>query len=358
MATLKRTGGPFGRHFVLAFGEGYNPLQWLTAMFMHMDIFHLVGNMIFLWSFGLVLEGKLGNFVFPAIYVATGIVQAIIVQTLMFFSDGAALGASGAIFSMLAMVVVFAPVNSFEVFLLLGWRALTFEMPILGFGTLYVLMNIAFFFIGGATMSSEMLHLIGFAVGLPVGFVMLTRGLVDCEGYDIISYWQNNLGKSSTVGKKQRRARQRAKAQREHAEQEVQQLADQQLIAAQIGDAIARQKFDAAVALHRRLQRDFPGTQWDQSQLMTIVKGYIAKNEFDKAATLVESQIESSATNRFGWQCNLIRIWLQQQRPRHALRYLQGLNMAFHSPEEQQKLKQLAAHAKQQINSGVQEFMS
>jgi membrane associated rhomboid family serine protease len=46
--------------FILAFGDGLHPLQWLTCNFMHADFFHIAGNMVFLWCFGLIVEGKLG----------------------------------------------------------------------------------------------------------------------------------------------------------------------------------------------------------------------------------------------------------------------------------------------------------
>ena len=46
--------------FILAFGDGFHPVQWITSNFLHADIFHLIGNMLFLWAFGIIVEGKLG----------------------------------------------------------------------------------------------------------------------------------------------------------------------------------------------------------------------------------------------------------------------------------------------------------
>ena len=51
-------------------GDGIHPLQWLTNIFLHAGFFHLVGNMIFLWTFGFVVEGKLGWLPFTALYLA------------------------------------------------------------------------------------------------------------------------------------------------------------------------------------------------------------------------------------------------------------------------------------------------
>jgi membrane associated rhomboid family serine protease len=53
--------GGFADALVLRFGDGVHPTEWLTAAFMHADIFHLVGNMLFLWPFGLVVEARLAG---------------------------------------------------------------------------------------------------------------------------------------------------------------------------------------------------------------------------------------------------------------------------------------------------------
>ena len=56
-------------------GSGLHPAQWLTLNFTHDGFFHLAGNMIFLWAFGLIVEGKLGWWKTLIIYLGLGIVQ-------------------------------------------------------------------------------------------------------------------------------------------------------------------------------------------------------------------------------------------------------------------------------------------
>ena len=341
---------------MLQFGQGYLPWQWCTSMFMHQGFGHLIGNMTFLWAFGLLLEGKLGWWVFALVYLATGIVQAFIVQTLMWFSHGAALGASGAIFSMLALVVIFAPLNSFDVLLFFGFRAITFELPILMFGFFYVAMNVAFFFLGGADMSSEALHLIGFLVGAPVGLFMLTRGYVDCEGYDIISHLTGREGRSSQVGKQARR--QRAAKQTNQAistapaQDPAQTLA---LLNRQVEQAIGQGQFDLAVALQNKICESNPDARWSQPQLAAVMQHYVKAGDLAKAIPLIELHVSLFEKHRFLLQSKLIKIWLQQQRPRHAIRYMRGLNAALLSDSEKAEIQKLAAFAKKQIQDGVLE---
>jgi len=48
--------------YSLALGDGrLHPVQWVTHNFLHYGFLHLAGNMLFLWAFGIVVEGKLGG---------------------------------------------------------------------------------------------------------------------------------------------------------------------------------------------------------------------------------------------------------------------------------------------------------
>ncbi len=45
--------------YALTIGDGQHPVQWLTHSFLNRGWVHLGVNMIFLWVFGIVVEGKL-----------------------------------------------------------------------------------------------------------------------------------------------------------------------------------------------------------------------------------------------------------------------------------------------------------
>src|SRR4029078_8452366 len=69
-------------HFALVYGS-WNPLQWITSSYLHADVVHVLGNMIVLWGFGIIVEGKVGWWRFLAIYNLIGFVQSGVEQTLM-----------------------------------------------------------------------------------------------------------------------------------------------------------------------------------------------------------------------------------------------------------------------------------
>lgn len=172
-----------------------NPLQWLTSAFMHISLMDLISNMFFLFAFGLIVEGKIGNFAFAAMYLFISLVANASVQIIMFvcLGEGYVMGASNVIFALLCMAVMWAPENELDCFWLVGIHWGTFEARVLTFGGCFLgiqllLMTIAGFLpIAGLFVSYILLDSFGILMGFPIAFLLLRMGLVDCEGWDIIS---------------------------------------------------------------------------------------------------------------------------------------------------------------------------
>ena len=95
-------------------GEDW-PLTSVTSMFMHGDILHLLGNMLFLWIFGNNVEDALGKIRYLVFYLLGGFAATATqtAVTLWFGSETAAevpnLGASGAISAVLGAYLVLLP---------------------------------------------------------------------------------------------------------------------------------------------------------------------------------------------------------------------------------------------------------
>jgi membrane associated rhomboid family serine protease len=178
------------RDLCLTFGFSFRPWQWITSTFMHADIVHLLGNMLCLWAFGLVVEGKIGWARFLPLYIGMGVVHCLIQQGLMLFADrGCSLGASGIIFALMSIAMIWAPRNEMSCVMFVFYRPFFFEISVLSLVALMIGMQLLTQMFVGITMTSQVLHLIGAGVGLPVGIVMLRRGWVDCEGWDLFSMY-------------------------------------------------------------------------------------------------------------------------------------------------------------------------
>ena len=80
-------GGAYRWGWLLTYGDGLHPLEWVTWNFLHFGVFHLLGNMFFLWSFGIVVEGKLGWWKFLLVYLGIGTTAGFLIQVFMLKHD-------------------------------------------------------------------------------------------------------------------------------------------------------------------------------------------------------------------------------------------------------------------------------
>lgn len=81
----------------------------ITYMFFHADIFHLVGNMLFLWVFGDNVEDAMGHVRFLFFYFACGIFAALFHSWMLPNSDLPLIGASGAVAGVIAAYLMLHP---------------------------------------------------------------------------------------------------------------------------------------------------------------------------------------------------------------------------------------------------------
>jgi len=86
-----------------------SPQTLLTSMFFHASLFHLLGNMLYLWVFGNNVEDFLGPVRFPLFYLGSGCAAGLLQVA---FSPGSRMpmvGASGAIAGILGAYWVLFP---------------------------------------------------------------------------------------------------------------------------------------------------------------------------------------------------------------------------------------------------------
>ena len=155
---------PHPESWILAYGAGMHPDQWLASIFSHGGIQHLVGNMIFLWVFGLIVEGKIGWWKFLACYLGIGIVHSMLEQIVMLGYSGdipGALGASAAIFGIMAMAAIWAPINEITFFWIFAFKTGTFDVGVYVMAAFYVGLEILLVTIYGGGAGSSLLHISG-----------------------------------------------------------------------------------------------------------------------------------------------------------------------------------------------------
>ena len=80
-----------------------------TSMWMHADIFHLLGNVYALWLFGDNIEWLLGRARYLLFYLACGLAASLFTTVFGYQSDMAGLGASGAIAGVMCAYLIAYP---------------------------------------------------------------------------------------------------------------------------------------------------------------------------------------------------------------------------------------------------------
>ncbi len=137
------------------FHGGYYTL--LTALFVHANLVHLVGNMLFLYIFGYILEEDAGSWRFAAVFFTGGILAFIL--SIPFYPGEKMLGASAAIFAVMAAVLLIRqPGYSFQ-----------FLSPIGPLALLFFIFNIIAIRSGQQENVAYVAHIIGFIIGLFFG---------------------------------------------------------------------------------------------------------------------------------------------------------------------------------------------
>jgi len=127
--------------------EGRALYTILTSMFIHGDIMHLIGNMLYLWVFGGPIESRIGHRRFFILYIASGIfasiahtfVEVYISEPIILYGwTGVKLidpkyipsiGASGAISGILGAYLVLLPASSVRIVTMIGWIPIVISIP-------------------------------------------------------------------------------------------------------------------------------------------------------------------------------------------------------------------------------------
>jgi membrane associated rhomboid family serine protease len=130
----------------------------VTAVFVHGNLIHLLGNMIFLYVFGNTLESVAGSKRMLAAFFLGGILSFPL--SLPFFpADATFLGASAAIFTLTAVVMLLKPLR-------FSWLLL---MPVGLAAILYFLYNGLAVYYHFQSNVAFISHIIGFSLGFPLG---------------------------------------------------------------------------------------------------------------------------------------------------------------------------------------------
>lgn len=350
----------------LSHGAGLLPWQWVTSNFIHRDVLHLAGNMLFLWGLGLVVEGKIGWQAFVPLFLGLGIAECAIEQTvlnLLRIDWGGSYGSSAIIFGLLAVALVWAPRND----LIVG-----FWVPIFGDGTFDVSIAAFSFIVLGAQGllawrigPAVLLHLMGAVLGYFAATIMLRRRWVDCEGWDLFSILRGRPGDQADTDTpvKERPVvdRPRPEPTRTFKQSDPERGAVLKKVKAikRIRALVAEGRTRPAFELLRQTQHLVTGWQLPAEDHLQLAEALEQGEHWNEAVALWEEFLELHPQAAEHIRIQAARVVLErQQRPHAALRILEPLSESRLRSELDQQRRQITTAAQQLIDSGVIEFRS
>lgn len=166
--------------------------QLISHAFLHADLLHLAGNMLFFLVIGIKVNALVGNIAFSISYllcaVLAGVAQCV---ASMSAAPTPVVGASGAIMGLAGMYMVLFPIQRvhmtawirvlalffIRIFTMRGFIVVLFYI---GFDVLFVIMS-------WEDGTAHWAHLGGFLAGFVLGLALLISRQVDAGGADILS---------------------------------------------------------------------------------------------------------------------------------------------------------------------------
>ena len=162
----------------LAFVPAAGPLQigWLTSMFLHLGLVHLLGNLLFFYLAGPVIEDAWGRGRFLVLFVLGDAVGNAAMWLAEPSSELPSVGASAAVAACVGALCVQYPRRQVRMFFWYWIRVSTFFMPVVLWGALWLLLEV-FELAKGAPGSGMVFaaHLGGFLAGVAMAVVMRLR---------------------------------------------------------------------------------------------------------------------------------------------------------------------------------------
>ncbi len=130
----------------------------VTSLFVHGNPTHLLGNMVFLFTFGRAVEAEDHQTRTIVAFLIGGVISFLL-SVPFFPHDTILIGASAAIFTLAAAAMLIKPLR-------FAWLML---MPVGLIAIVYFLFNVYMVQIGAQSNVAYISHVIGFVIGIPLG---------------------------------------------------------------------------------------------------------------------------------------------------------------------------------------------
>jgi len=163
---------------VVFFNYGFRPAYKslttsFTYMFLHGSFGHLLGNMIFLWIVGCVLELGCGRILYTGIYLIGGLLSVGLFWLIYIQSTVPLVGASGAIAGLMGTFTILFGKKKVNIFYSLGFYFNYVKVPAIILLPIWIGNELYQLFFSGISQVAYVAHIGGLAGGAILGFISL-----------------------------------------------------------------------------------------------------------------------------------------------------------------------------------------
>jgi hypothetical protein len=280
-------------------------------------------------------------------------------------AKGHCLGASGVIFSLMAISLVWAPKNEMHIVGFIVFRAVSFDVTILVFSLWFLALNILELLLSKFAMGSSGLHMIGCVIGFAVGVVFLKLRWVDCEKWDLFSVLSGNYGRFAeegwAVGGHSPTGKTYGELPLPTGTEEPTNEASTAIRAQQVCDEMKQVNalidsgdvFTAAEIL-MTMRLHVTDIYPNESRMRALAMGLLQAQAFDDAEIWLQEYLDRYPEQNAWARIRMAQLLLIHfKRPAAALLTLKGLSLADVNEKMQALAKKVVRTAKEQIRNGV-----
>ncbi len=147
------------------------PFTFFSHMFLHGGLGHLIGNMVFLWIAGCLVEvgSKRGYYV--SAYILSGLSAVALFWAMNLYSVRPLVGASGAISGLMGIITTLYGAKKIKVFFSVGFYFNYLRAPAILLLPIWVGKEFWSYFFGGPSSTAYMAHIGGFLGGAALGYL-------------------------------------------------------------------------------------------------------------------------------------------------------------------------------------------
>jgi len=282
---------------------GFEPSihQFFTYQFIHADLMHLVGNMLFLWVFGNSVNAKMGNGPYLLFYVAGG---AFAGWAHAMLHPNPLAGASGAVAAITTAYLALFPRSRVTVLIWFFFFIHFVEVPAMIIIGLKIIVwdNIIGPNLGGSEKVAYHAHLAGYLFGFVGAMGMLLVRALPRDQFDMLALWKRWRQRRELAAVMARPgaaawAQYGAVGRTVPVDPEARAVEDRRTdeiadLRARIGVELERKANSAAATLYEQLLSREPTQCLSEAQQLDIAREFYASGKFAQAAAAFDRFVE------------------------------------------------------------------